>query len=316
MRELVVQLFEKAGTAREDAELMAHLLVQTDLRGVFSHGTRQTLGYVRLMLDGRVNPRPRITVVCETPTTRVLDGDGGMGHLPCYQGAEWAVAAAREYGTAAVTTRNHFHFGGAGKYSRLALEQDCIGLAASSHRYTLDPERSVMGASGGSPISIAIPAGDQPPLVLDMAAWFLPWNAEFFAQQPWSYFKQLGLGAVLQSLGGILAGIYKPPFQPPQSRWESNQGAFIAVFDVNCFMPAEEFKTEMDRYIRDARRMKPFPGFAQAELPGGPERQREEDYAANGIPVGSEHRESLENLAAELGLKTPFARYEHTRFST
>ena len=160
LRQLTIDLFEKVGTSRADAELMARLLVETDLRGVSTHGTFKIPDYVRKMRNGQVNPRPTIRVVNETRTTQVIDGDGGLGHFPCYQGTHWAVQQAKEYGTAAVTTYNHFHFGGAGKYTRIALENDCIGLAISSHRFKPDPEKPVWNASGGSPISIGLPASD------------------------------------------------------------------------------------------------------------------------------------------------------------
>ena len=119
---------------------------------------------------------------------------------------------------------------------------------------------------------------------------------------------------MLQGLGGILAGIYKPEFQAPQSRWESNQGGFIAVFDVACFMPVEEFKKEMDRYMREARSMQPLPGLERAELCGSVEWQRERDYALDGIPITSAHQQMLEDISQELGVESPFAAFEHTRF--
>jgi len=316
MRVLVTALFERAGTSRNDAEFMARFLVQTDLRGVFSHGTRRVLYYIQMMLDGRVNPRPDIRAVNETSTTQILDGDGGMGHFPCYQGTQWAIAKAKEYGLAAVTTNNHFHFGAAGCYARMALDYDCIGLAVSSHRYRLDSKESILRAGGGSPISIAIPAGEQPPLVLDTGTTLPPWDARLFKQYPWVYFRDLGLGAILQALGGILAGIYRPELQPPRSKCESDQGAFIAVFDVSRFLPVNEFKKEMDRYIAEARNMKPFPGYRHAELAGGPEWRSEREYARDGIPIDIEHRRSLEKIAARLGVETPFAKYEHTRFDS
>jgi LDH2 family malate/lactate/ureidoglycolate dehydrogenase len=315
MSELVRALFVKAGTSEEHAATMAELLVATDLRGVFSHGTRAATGYVRLMLEGRVNARPNIGVVRETATTRVLDGNGGMGHLPCKEGTDWAIATALEMGTAAVTTQNHFHFGGASKYSRLAIEKNCIGIAASSHRFHPNPNGNVKGATGGSPVSIAIPAGRQPPLVLDMASGFLGWDAELFERMPFAFFKDLGLGALVYSLGGILAGIYKPEFLPPQSPYESNQGAFIAIFSVAAFMDVNELHAEMDRYIGEVRGLEPFPGHDRAELPGGLEWQREREYGRDGIPVGDQHRQSLEELAVELGVESPFQRFEHTRFS-
>lgn len=314
LRTLVAALFEQAGTSRTDAELIAHLLVLTDLRGVFSHGTQQTRGYVRMMLEGRVNPRPVLRPISQTDTTQVLDGDGGMGHFPSYHGTQWAIAQAKEHGLAALTTRNHFHFGAASKYSRMALDHDLIGLAISSHRYLPDPNAPVLFAGGGSPMSIAIPAGTQPPLVLDMGAYFLPYTEELFQQFPATFFKGLGLAALFQALGGILAGIYKPEVQAPLSKWESNQGAFIVLFDVKRFMPVDEFKKEMDRYIGDARRMKPLPGYERAELPGGLEQQRQQEYTREGIPINVEHQQSLEEIAAQMGVATPFARYAHTHF--
>ena len=117
----------------------------------------------------------------------------------------------------------------------------------------------------------------------------------------------------MQALGGILAGIYKPELRPPQSKWESDQGAFIAVFDISRFLPVREFKREMDRYIGEARKMKPFPGYKNAELTGGPEWQSEREYACKGIPVSVEHQQSLEQIAAQLGVETPFGKYEDTR---
>ena len=158
MRELVRALFVKAGTSKGHAATMAELLV-ANLRGVFSQGTRVAT-YVRLMVEGRVNARPNIGVVRETATTRVLDGDGGMGLLPCYRGTELALEKAKECGMAALTTRNHFHFGAAGKYSRMALAHDCIGMAISSHRFWPDPEKVVTSSASVSPLSIAIPTGE------------------------------------------------------------------------------------------------------------------------------------------------------------
>ena len=309
---LISALFEKAGTGRTDAEFIAELLVRTDLRGVFSHGTNQTPGYVRMMLGGRVNPRPQVRMVDEKGTTRVYDGDGGMGHFVCHQATQWAVDKARECGTAAATTRNHFHFGSAGKYSRLALERDCIAFVTSSHRYRLDADDMIMGVGQVSPFSFASPAGEQPPLVPDMASFFVGWDEETFARWPGAYFKEIGLAATMQALGGILAGIYNPECQ--EGPWESNQGSFIFVADVSHFMPVEQFKAEMDRFIGQARQMRPFPGHERSELAGGMEYYWERVYARDGIPISPDHQKNLEKIAAELGVETPFARCEDTRF--
>ncbi|MCH2661927.1 Ldh family oxidoreductase [bacterium] len=314
LQNFIAALFQKAGTTQSDADLLADLLVATDLRGVHSHGTHQTPGYTRMMRDGRVNPRPNIKVASETTTARVYDGDGGMGHFPCHTAMNWVAATALEYGTAAATTRNHFHFGSAGKYTRMAAARGCIGIAVSSHRYDLPPEALVKNVNATSPISIGFPNGEQPPLVLDMGAHMLPWDEAIYEQMPFAFFKELGIGAINRALGGVLAGIYLPQFIPPQSPWESNQGAFLAAFDVRAFMPLEEFQAQMDAFVAAARNMQPFPGTDQAELPGNLEWQRERDYIRDGLPIEPGHQQALSDLGAELGVESPFAQYEHQRF--
>lgn len=311
MRQFVFELFRAGGAPTEDAELLAELLVGNDLRCVFSHGTGATARYIPLLLEGRVNPRPQIKTLDESDTTLVLDGDGGLGYLPCHRGSQRALAKAAEHGTAALTTRNHHHFGAAGIYSRMGLARDCIGLAASSHRFWPRAEDPVTSAGAGSPISIAVPAGEQPPLVLDMGS---PHFATVVEDNPLLVFKGLGLGAVIQVLGAILPGIYRPECQEPQSSWESNQGSFVAFFDVARFMPVDELKSEMDRYIGQARAMQPLPGFDRAELPGGMEWGWERENQTEGIPVGPQHQEALEGAAALVGVQPPFAQFEHTRF--
>jgi LDH2 family malate/lactate/ureidoglycolate dehydrogenase len=310
----VRDLFVEAGMYPDDAGLMGELLARADQRCVYSHGTQQTPGYIRKILQGDVNPRAAVTVVSETDTTAVLDGDGGLGYLPSYRGAEMAVAKAREHGVGVATTRNHFHFGAAGNYSRLALPHRCIGLAISSHRYTLDPDAIILRASGGSPMSIAFPSRTQPPVVLDMSAGMLPNQEDLYPLYHWVFMKSLGLGVAFQALGGILAGIWKPECQRPRSKWESNQGAFIAAFNVAHFMPLEEFEQTMDGFIRQARQMKPFPGMPSAELPGGMEWQWEQENSRLGIPIGDAHRAALEGIAQEMGIAAPFAGFEHMRF--
>ena len=311
----VASLYEAAGTSQRHAEVLARLLVRTDLRGIVSHGTTMVPEYLRKMRVGDVNPRPDITVATETTTARAMDGDGGMGHWPCYEGTLWAIERAKEHGTAAVTTRNHFHFGAASNYTVMALEQDCVGFAVSTHRWK-PREGSLFQLISNSPLSFGIPAGEQPPVVPDQGMNLLMFDPESFAASPTSYYKALGLSLIPKLLGGLMAGIWNPECIPPTSQWESNQGSFIAVFNLASFMPVEEFKAGVDDYIERARNLDPAPGNDQAELPGGLEQAREIDYRENGIPIGDELLQRLESEAQILSLETPFKRYEHTRFTT
>jgi L-2-hydroxycarboxylate dehydrogenase (NAD+) len=314
MRAFIADIFLQVGMRPERASELADYLARSDLRCVFSHGTSQAIGYARLMRDGKVNPDPTLRVIEDAPSVTTVDGDGGMGYFACYEAMQITIRKAKETGTAAATTMNHYHFGAAGTWSRLALEHDCIGMAISSHRFYPNPEHTLSVAVSGGPLSIAVPAGEQPPFVFDAGHIEQVYSDEIFLESPQRFYKAFGINAAVTILGGLLAGIYKPELQ--STPWEPNQGAFLSVFDISRFMPVKEFRAEMDRYVGDVRNMKPLPGTDTAMLPGGHEYVWEEENARLGIPVGDEHRERLEETAKEFGISSPFGRYEHSRFDS
>ena len=143
MKDLIIALFEKMGMPRQDADLLGQILATNDQRCLFSHGTRQVPYYLQKIKDGAVNPRPQISQVSEAPAALVMDGDDGLGYFPCYQGTQKIIAKAKEGGVAALTTRNHQHFGAASNYTRLALNHACIALSTSAHGPLLKPEDSI-----------------------------------------------------------------------------------------------------------------------------------------------------------------------------
>lgn len=314
MKDLIITLFEKVGMPRRDADLLGKILAANDQRCLFSHGSRQVPTYLQKIMEGAVNPRPQISQVSEAPAALVMDGDGGLGYFPCYQGTKQIIAKAKEGGVAALTTRNHQHFGAASNYTRLALDHDCIALSTSAHGPLLKAENSIFDIVNTSPFSIAIPAGEEPPLVLDMGGRLLGFQDDLFAQLPTPFLKTMALSAALRAMGGVFAGIYNPEIQLSSQSWESGQGAFITVVDVAHFMPVEELKQAMDRFIGAARQSRPLPGMERAELAGGNEWIWNRENGEKGIPLGDEHREALQKTADELGVETPFANCTHTRF--
>ena len=316
MEKFVSELFVAAGTSEEHAQHMGVTLTANDLRCVFSHGTRQVGAYVPQMLHGHTNPRPNVTVIEDAPALAILDGDGGLGYFPAHKATEMAIEKALDLGVAAVTTRNHFHFGAAGNYSRMAIAQDCVGIVTSSHRYRPKAGASVMTASGVSPLSIAVPTQNEPPLILDMASHFLPREEELMAKFPAAFFKSLGVAAMMHALGGMLTGIWESGFaySGEGEGAAPHQGALIIVLDIKRFIGVDKFKKEMDRYIDDAHQTQPLPGFDRAELAGGMEVIWEREQREIGIGVDDRHREVLENIAEQVKVDAPFDPFENTRF--
>lgn len=308
LRDLVRTLAERAGAGAAQAALLADLLVQNDLRGVFSHGSRQIAAYARLLRDGKLNPRPQVRTISESAATLLLDGDAGLGYFPSWEASHRLVAKAREVGVAVGVTRHHGHFGGAGLYTRVAADAGLIGYATSGHQLRLQPGQGQAQAAGGSPMSFAIPAGAEPPLVLDFGAMHDLYNLtearqrELLEQLPSTLYRSFGLGAVCQVLGGFLAGVPVDEARAVRAFPGANQGALFVFIDPARFIDPALLAREVDAYHRAVAQMEPFAGTARATLPGRFEWERERQWATEGVPVGRRHREELAEVAVEFGV--------------
>lgn len=163
------QVFQAMGCSKEDATLAAKVLVSADLRGVDSHGVARLIGYVRLWENGRVNPKPNVRIVHETPSTAVVDGDAGLGLVVAPKAMEIAMEKAKIAGTGWVSVKNSNHYGIAGYHAMMAAEQDMIGWSMTNASPLVAPTFSTERMLGTNPIAVAIPAGKQPTFVADFA---------------------------------------------------------------------------------------------------------------------------------------------------
>jgi LDH2 family malate/lactate/ureidoglycolate dehydrogenase len=311
LRKFAEAVLLAAGMAGSDAHLLAGLLATNDLRGVFSHGTRQVAAYARLLRDGQINPHPEVRLVDETPTTFAVDGDGGLGYFPAWRAAHEIVDRARAAGVVVAVTRNHGHIGAAGIYPRIVAAAGLLAYCTSGHQLDLQPGRSHITAAGGSPMSFALPMGEEPPFALDFGTVHHLWEGnalvdELVARAPGIVFRSIGLGTVCQAVGGFLAGVPARPERATRTWPGANQGAFLLALDITRFLPLEQFKEEMDDYARQVRRLSPLDGHETALLPGALEWQREHGWAREGVPVGEGHRETLQSIGTEFGVEAPF----------
>ena len=307
----VVALLTAAGLEASKAELLAGFLVANDLRGVVSHGSRQAATYADLIAEGTLNGHPQVYCVAEQDATATFDGDGGLGYFPAYEAAQWVIEPARRYGVAVALTRNHGHFGAAGIYSRMVVAAGLIAFVTSGHQLQLTAGQSVRAAAGGSPMSFGVPAGQEPPLLLDFGAMHdlydgSPFAPALFALAPGLVLRNLGLGMVCQVLGGFLAGVPAEEGRALKRYQGANQGSLIVALDPGRFLPVEQFTAELDRYHALVHQLTPFSPSMAAVLPGTLEAQREQQYAIDGIPIGPAHRQALEEAARRFGVPSPF----------
>ncbi|HTN16501.1 MAG TPA: Ldh family oxidoreductase [Chitinophagaceae bacterium] len=162
-------IFTRMGCSDESATEASRVLLSADLRGVDSHGIARLSGYVRLWKAGRVNARPKLAVIHETPSTAVVDGDAGLGLVVAPYAMKVAIEKAKLAGSGWVSVQNSNHFGIAGIHAMMGLEEDMIGIAMTNASPLVAPTFSTERLLGTNPIAIAIPAGVQPPFVMDMA---------------------------------------------------------------------------------------------------------------------------------------------------
>lgn len=165
----VYEVFFKMGCNEEHAILATRVLLSADMRGVDSHGVARLSGYVRLWEAKRINARPNITVVHETPSTAVVDGDAGLGLVVAPFAMQVAIEKAEKAGTGWVAVKNSNHFGIAGYHAMMALEHNMIGIAMTNASAIVAPTFSVERMLGTNPIAVAIPAHNEPSFVADFA---------------------------------------------------------------------------------------------------------------------------------------------------
>ena len=157
------------GCSEKDAETAATSLLIADLRGVDSHGVARLTGYVRLWEAKRINAKPAIKIIHETPSTATVDGDAGLGLVVAPHAMKIAIEKANQVGSGWVSVKNSNHFGIAGSHAMMALDHDMIGIAMTNASALVAPTFSVERMLGTNPIAVAIPAGGEPAFVADFA---------------------------------------------------------------------------------------------------------------------------------------------------
>ena len=166
----VVDSFVGYGIPREDAKICADVLLESDKRGIESHGVNRFKPiYLDRIKAGIQNPVTNFEIVKETPTTAVVDGHDGMGQVIGYKSMRMAIDKAKEYGMGMVVVRNSCHYGIAGYYPSMACKEGCIGMTGTNARPSVAPTFGVEGMFGTNPLTIGIPTDEDFDFLIDCA---------------------------------------------------------------------------------------------------------------------------------------------------
>jgi LDH2 family malate/lactate/ureidoglycolate dehydrogenase len=166
MREALVN----TGIPASDAKTIGEILIESDKRGIDSHGIgRLKPIYIDRIDKGIMNPITEIEVVKDKEATAVLDGHNGLGHVVSKKAMEMAIEKAKKYGIGMVAVRNSTHYGIAGYYPLMAIKEDMIGITGTNARPSIAPTNGVENMMGTNPLTFGLPTDEEFPFVLDCA---------------------------------------------------------------------------------------------------------------------------------------------------
>jgi LDH2 family malate/lactate/ureidoglycolate dehydrogenase len=334
LRAFIAAAFEAVDVPREDAKTIAQLMAQADLNGSEGHGVFRLPQYIRRIRGGAVNVKPDIRVEREMAGMALIHGDNGMGHLVMKFAAEKAIEKAKTAGVAWVGARWSNHAGPASLYATMPLAQDMIGLymAVGSANH-LPPWGGLDMLLSTNPIAVAVPAGEEPAVILDMATtvaaygkvktkaqrgemmpegWMMdrqgnpltdPKRANEGFLLPIGGYKGYGLALIIGMLAGNLnaaaMGRDVIDFNNDDTS-ETNTGHAIVAINIEAFQDLKAFKAGMDTLIRDIRSSQKLPGVDRIRLPGEGTHTTRADNGKHGMPMPAALLAALDQLAGEL----------------
>ena len=329
---------ERLGLPPADAAIVAQLMTEAEAQGSDGHGAIRLAPYARRIREGGYNLRPDIRVVQERPAMALLDGDNGFGHLVMHKAAQLAIGKARTCGIGWVGARLSNHAGPASLYARMPLAHDMLGLYfAVGNANHLPPWGGLDMLLSTNPLEVAVPAGEEPPVVLDMATtvaaygkvkakaqrgeqmpvgWMIdrlgqpltdPRRADEGFLMPIGGYKGYGLALVVGLLAGTLNGAamgrevldFNKDF-----RGTTNTGQAILAIDPAAFGDVAAFKARVDTVVREMRGSERMPGVDRIWLPGEQSHLRREQSEREGLALPPALLAQLDTLAAELGIPT------------
>jgi LDH2 family malate/lactate/ureidoglycolate dehydrogenase len=170
LEKFMVNVMVKAGIPEADARIVGDVLLQADKLGFDSHGVNRFKSiYLDRIKEGILNPVTNYQIITEGPTTAVIDGQNGMGHVIAYNAMKMAIEKAKKFGMGMVTVRNSSHYGFAGYYPLMAVRENMIGITGTNARPSIAPTFGVENMLGTNPMTFGIPSDESFPFLLDCA---------------------------------------------------------------------------------------------------------------------------------------------------
>jgi LDH2 family malate/lactate/ureidoglycolate dehydrogenase len=328
------QVLEKVGVPRDQAEMIAQVVVEGDLRGVESHGVLRLPAYVHRVQAGLMTAATELEVVRERGATVLLDAQGGFGQVAGIHAMNHAIERARKHGVGVVAVRNTNHFGIAAYYAMMALPHKMVGMATTNAAPSMAAWGGTAAVLGTNPICVAIPTGQDVDIVLDMASSIVARGKIRFAASkgdsiplgwaldadgsptedpqaalkgtllPIGGPKGYGLALVVDVLAGVLTGsdygVHLSSVHDLSRR--ASVGFVVQAVDITAFNDWAEYEKDIQSLIGEIRNSPCAQGIDRIFLPGEIEWLKWRERKQSGIPMPVKVLEQLQDLASELGV--------------
>ena len=337
LRSFIASAFEACGMPAHHAARMGHLMAEADIGGQDGHGVFRLPMYIKRIKAGGMDVNPDIKVISERTATALLDGGNGPGHLVMSRAAELAVKKAKTSGVAWVGARNSNHAGPAFLYARIPLTANMVGLyVAVGSANHMPPWGGTDMLLSTNPIAVAIPSHKQPDIVLDMATtvaaygkvktaadrgetmpegWMIDKQGRPLTDPtrageglllpiggPKGYGLSLIFGLLAGTLNGAAFGKDVVDFNA-DPKTTTNTGQFVIALDIEAFMDAATFKSQIDGIWDEMKSSARLPGVDGIRLPGERLAAVSADHLKNGIEIPATLVTRLDGLADDLGIK-------------
>jgi LDH2 family malate/lactate/ureidoglycolate dehydrogenase len=336
LRRFLTDAMARLGLPPADAAVVGGLMAEAELQGSDGHGAIRLLPYAKRIRAGGINLHPEIKVVQERPGMALLDGDNGMGHLVMKKAAEMAVEKARTCGIAWVGSRMSNHAGPASLYARMPMAHDMIGMYfAVGNANHLPPWGGLDMLLSTNPIAVAVPAGEEPPVVLDMATtvaaygkvkakaqrgeqmpvgWMIdrqgrpltdPKRADEGFLMPIGGYKGYGLAMIVGLLAGTLNGAAMGSETIDFNKDDTtvtNTGQAIVAIDPDAFGELDAFKARVDKLVRELRASERMPGVDRIWMPGEQSHAKKLVNEREGLALPPALRDQLDKFARDIGM--------------
>ncbi len=333
-----IAVFEKVGVSPEDAQIITEVLLETELRGVFTHGFIRLERYINCIKSGGIKTGGDYDVVYDSPSWASIDGKDNLGIVISYKAMKLAMEKAKQNGVGIVNVRGSHHFGAAGYYTSMCADNDMVGMSMSNGDILIAATGSGEKTIGNNPFSYAFPADKYGKVVYDIAmshtsdrkvvqmdkegkklpdGWIIDKDGNPTTDPgeyekggtllPFGGYKGYGLAMMVETLAATLSGAAMTKNVHAWNTDENcggNVGHFFMALDISKLGNPDDYKKRVDDMIDEIKNSKKASGFDKIYYPGEIEMEKMAKCQESGfVEIMDETMESVERTEKMLGLR-------------